>query len=218
MPETAFVVENKPGWHIRWFTPFGERMISGHSTLAAAFVLFEKSSQTLSKITFESSLGPISVLRKDHLLSIGLLPQSYWKTDDYFLLTEICNQPVVEAYESEMDYLIIMANKQSVLSARINYKRLEKSSKRGLIISAQGLGEVDFYSRCFYPSTTIDEDPVTATAYQVLAPFWSARLQKNSVKAIQGSIRRGALLCEVNASYVSISGHCRQYSRGTLVF
>jgi len=218
LAETAFVVENKPGWHIRWFTPWGERMISGHSTLAAAYVLFEKSSRSLDKITFDSAMGPISVMRKDHLLSICLLPKPCWKIDDFSLLTAVCSQPLVEAYESEMDYLAIMANKQNVLSTQIDYKRLEKSSKRGLIISAQGLGEVDFYSRCFYPSSNIEEDPVTATAYQVLAPFWSARLQKTSVKAIQGSIRRGALLCDVSSSYVTISGHCKQYSQGTLVF
>lgn len=41
LAETAFVVREGQGWHIRWFTPTTEVPLCGHATLASAYVLFE---------------------------------------------------------------------------------------------------------------------------------------------------------------------------------
>src|SRR5687768_9168602 len=39
-PETAFVLKNGKGYHLRWFTPQVEVSLCGHATLAAAHVLW----------------------------------------------------------------------------------------------------------------------------------------------------------------------------------
>src|SRR5689334_14018184 len=39
LSETAFIVKNDGGYHIRWFTPNYEIDLCGHATLASAFII-----------------------------------------------------------------------------------------------------------------------------------------------------------------------------------
>ena len=40
LSETAFVVKEEGGYHLRWFTPTTEVEICGHATLASSYVIF----------------------------------------------------------------------------------------------------------------------------------------------------------------------------------
>ena len=39
LSETAFIVKEDAGYHLRWFTPGTEVELCGHATLASAFVI-----------------------------------------------------------------------------------------------------------------------------------------------------------------------------------
>ena len=39
LSETAFIVKETSGYHLRWFTPGTEVEICGHATLASSFVI-----------------------------------------------------------------------------------------------------------------------------------------------------------------------------------
>lgn len=39
LSETAFIVKEETGYHLRWFTPGTEVELCGHATLASAFVI-----------------------------------------------------------------------------------------------------------------------------------------------------------------------------------
>ena len=39
LSETAFIVREEQGYHLRWFTPGTEVQLCGHATLASAYVL-----------------------------------------------------------------------------------------------------------------------------------------------------------------------------------
>ena len=39
LSETAFIVKEQQGYHLRWFTPGTEVELCGHATLASAFVI-----------------------------------------------------------------------------------------------------------------------------------------------------------------------------------
>ena len=39
LSETAFIVKEEAGYHLRWFTPGTEVELCGHATLASAFVM-----------------------------------------------------------------------------------------------------------------------------------------------------------------------------------
>lgn len=216
LSETAFVIKNENGFHLRWFTPNGEINLCGHATLAAGFVLFELRSDLGDRIDFHSISGQLSVLKhkERYTLDFPLLSYSKSATEEY--LSSLLDQPILEAYDSELDYLVVLESSSHVANAQVDLKQLAKLPKRGLILTAKST-EADFYSRCFYPKHNIAEDAVTGSAHCVLTPFWSERLQKTQLHAIQGLHRKGELFCEVVKDRVFISGCCRWYLKGQLV-
>ncbi len=216
LSETAFVMEDEGGYQLRWFTPKGEINLCGHATLAAGFLLFELGRTDGDFIRFSTLSGELLVQREGDYLTMDFPRLDFEPQAQSDLLHRLVDKPVVETFQSELDYLFLLENERQVLTARVDLKALAALPKRGLILTAQSQ-DADFYSRCFYPKHNIAEDPVTGSAHCVLAPFWSERLSKKKLHAIQGSIRRGELFCEVAASRVLISGACRWYSKGHLV-
>ena len=65
----------------------------------------------------------------------------------------------------------------------------------GIVVTAKG-NEVDFVSRFFTPQASIFEDPVTGSAHCSLIPYWSQKLNKKSMSALQLSSRIGKLQCK----------------------
>ncbi len=216
LSETAFIIEDQNGFHIRWFTPNGEIGLCGHATLAAGFVLFELEKTQRDVITFHSLSGPLSVLRKKDKLTLDFPRLNYAISECSEMLASLLDQPIIEAYDSDLDYLVVLANDTHVQNAEVDLKNLLQLPKRGLIITSE-TNDADFYSRCFYPKHSITEDPVTGSAHCVLAPFWAEKLNKTSLRSIQGLQRKGELFCDVLEHRVFISGHCRWYLKGYLV-
>jgi PhzF family phenazine biosynthesis protein len=217
LSETAFIMEDSSGFHIRWFTPNGEISLCGHATLAAGFVLLNQEACVDNIINFHSLSGILSVQRKKDKYTLDFPKLNYIQSHSAENISALVDQPILEAYESELDYLVLLANESQVLNAQINLKSLMKLPKRGLIITAVSTTDADFYSRCFYPKHNIAEDPVTGSAHCVLAPFWADKLNKTSLRGIQGSLRKGEVFCEVKDSRVLLSGSCRWYLKGSLV-
>ena len=59
LSETAFFIEDKDIFHIRWFTPKAELDLAGHPTLATAHVIMRENKKKLSKITFKTKINDI---------------------------------------------------------------------------------------------------------------------------------------------------------------
>ncbi|STX51672.1 phenazine biosynthesis PhzF [Legionella busanensis] len=216
LSETAFIIEDPFGLSIRWFTPKGEVSLCGHATLAAGFVLFELGKTVKDTIEFSSLSGAISVEKRGALYTLDFPRLTYQHSKDAELIKSVVDQPIIELYESELDYLAIFAEEGHVTQAQVNLIILSNLPKRGLILSSVS-SEADFYSRCFYPKHNIAEDPVTGSAHCVLAPYWSNRLGKSQLHAIQGLERKGDIFCEVKDKRVYMSGYCRWYLKGQLV-
>jgi predicted PhzF superfamily epimerase YddE/YHI9 len=62
----------------------------------------------------------------------------------------------------------------------------------------------------------IPEDPVTGSAHCVLIPFWSEKLRKNDLYALQVSARGGELFCRHTGDRVTIAGRAVLYLEGTI--
>ncbi len=216
LSETAFVIENEDGFQIRWFTPNGEINLCGHATLAAGFLLFDLGKCQTDTVRFSSLSGSLLVKKNGDLLTMDFPRLDCQEMDSPELFTGIIDKPIAGSYTSELDYLVLLADEHAVLHAQIDLKALAKLPKRGLILTAKS-NDADFYSRCFYPKYNIPEDPVTGSAHCALAPFWSERLNKKRLRGIQGSFRRGEVICEVVADRVHISGYCKWYLKGHLV-
>ena len=84
-----------------------------------------------------------------------------------------------------------------------------------VIITAPGK-EVDFVSRFFAPTAGIDEDPVTGSSHSQLIPFWSEKLSKEKMTALQLSKRGGSLTCEQKGERVIMGGQCVFYMKGEI--
>ena len=97
---------------------------------------------------------------------------------------------------------------------RPDFSLIRKSGYK-IIITAPG-ENVDFVSRFFAPSAGIDEDPVTGSAHSQLIPFWSNKLDKRNMTALQLSKRGGTIFCEQKEDRVSMSGNCIFYMKGEL--
>ncbi|MCC5790989.1 MAG: PhzF family phenazine biosynthesis protein [Legionellaceae bacterium] len=216
LSETAFIVQHSDGYHIRWFAPNGEISLCGHATLAAGFVLFELNKVEQDRIDFSSLSGTISVLRHGSLVELDFPKVAYRPLPLNHLPELLVDQAVMEAWDSDLDCVLVLGSELEVAKAQVNLKALINMETRGLILTAAA-SDVDFYSRCFYPRHNIAEDPVTGSAHCILTPLWADKLQKKELQAIQGSVRRGYLQCRVAADRVYLSGACRWFLKGHLV-
>ena len=214
LSETVFFVKNGDQYDIRWFTPATEVKLCGHATLASAHILFTELGYTDDKIEFNSLSGLLKVVRtSDGKIQLDFPANRPEKTDEIpdglFDGLGIKNASVYKSF----DYMIVLPTQADVEKLNPDFKTLAEVKARGVIVTARG-NEADFISRCFYPQSGIDEDPVTGSAHTITIPFWAGQLGKTKLKAIQVSKRRGYLDCELVGDRVLMSGEAVTYLKG----
>ena len=109
----------------------------------------------------------------------------------------------------------ILETEKIIMELIPNFIEISKIDSRGLIASAPG-DSVDFVSRCFFPQTGVNEDPVTGSAHTTMIPYWSKILSKDILLAHQLSKRGGVLHCENNDERVKIGGDSLIYFIGEI--
>jgi len=214
LSETAFIVPEADGFRLRWFTPEIEVDLCGHATLATAFVLFEKLGWPPDRIRFFSRSGELTVGRDGELLALDFPARPPTPAQAPRLLTDALQLEPVEFYESR-DYMAVFSTEAEVRSLRPSMELLKQLGHFALIVTAPGQG-VDFVSRFFAPAAGIPEDPVTGSAHCTLVPYWSARLGKKNLHALQVSARGGELWCEDCGDRVLIAGRAVLYLEGKI--
>ena len=213
LAETAFVVNEAEGYRIRWFTPLVEVDLCGHATLAAAHVLLNHEQFAGDQIEFNSRSGPLSVTRRDDLLSLDFPADNVEGiTPSETLLSCFPLRPK-ELYKGSTDYMFVFDAEEEIVNMSPQLDAVNSLDARGVIITAKGR-EVDFISRFFAPRCGINEDPVTGSAHTTLTPYWATQLGKNSLTARQLSARGGELSCELLNNRVIISGRAITYLKG----
>ena len=217
LAETAFVVKDGEDYQIRWFTPTVEVKLCGHATLAAAHVLFNSGTINGNELIFHSKSGPLKVTRNGELLTLDFPATPAEPVNNppqgIFEGLGIDHVPV---FKSVFDYMVVLPSQKMIEALQPDFKTLAQLDARGLITTAPG-DEADFVSRCFFPQSGIDEDPVTGSAHTAMVPYWSAQLGKIKMKAIQLSKRRGYLDCELAGDRVLMSGKAVTYLTGEII-
>ena len=219
LAETAFVVKETPGYHIRWFTPETEVALCGHATLAAAFVLFQYYGFQEEIIPFYSEKsGPLPVEKqRDGLLTLDFPADIAVETPAIPRLIEAMGKKPSHCLKGRTDYLLIYPSEKDIRQLNPNMFLLNQVDARGIIASAPG-EKVDFVSRFFAPQCGVSEDPVTGSAHTTLTPYWAKILGKNNFNARQLSKRGGSLSCELGGDRVRISGRVVPYLEGEIKF
>lgn len=215
LAETAYVWNQGDHFHIRWFTPTIEVDLCGHATLASAYVLFFFKNYAHELIRFDSRSGPLYVSKKDDLLILDFPKDILNPVDCPPVVEEALSVPVLDCVKGKSDYLVRIGSEKQLAMLNPRLQLIAQLTARGLIVTAPG-DECDFVSRCFFPQSGIDEDPVTGSAHTTLVPYWAAQLNKTSFRARQISSRGGTLYCSLDGDRVKIGGHARLYLQGSI--
>lgn len=216
LAETAFFVRQKDNYDIRWFTPKVEVDLCGHATLASAFVLFNFENHKDDIIHFNTlKSGILNVKKNGDLLTMDF-PSDHIKqielTDE---IASAFNIKPISVFKGKTDLLLEFDNEEDIINLNPDFNIVSGLDARGIIVTAPGK-DSDFVSRFFAPQVGVNEDPVTGSAHTTLTPFWSDKLGKNELTAIQLSERKGYLTCKYLGNRVEISGKCRLYLEGEI--
>lgn len=217
LAETAFIVPKGDDFHIRWFTPTVEVALCGHATLAAAAVFFEHLGYAQPGIRFFSQSGWLTVARVEkgrYQLDFPVDPPSQVSDPLPAILQGlgVSSRPV---WKGKFDYMVELDSPEELASLTPDFKLLATVPSRGVLVTAAGK-DVDFVSRCFFPQSGIDEDPVTGSAHCLLTHYWYQRSGKTDFKAIQWSARKGWLDCSLRGDRVLMTGSTSLFLKGEI--
>ncbi|UJH68797.1 PhzF family phenazine biosynthesis protein [Allomuricauda sp. SCSIO 65647] len=214
--ETAFFVERSDKIHLRWFTPEIEMDLCGHATLATAHCLKSILNYPKDKMVFETQSGDLTVSVKNDLYHLDFPSRMPISAELPDIIRKSLNIEPKEVYRSR-DYMLVYDTEQEIENIKVDRQVFDQINldPDGVIVTAKG-ESCDFVSRFFTPQASILEDPVTGSAHCSLIPFWSSRLGKNKLDAVQLSDRVGKLYCQNKKDRVIISGKAKTYSIGNL--
>ena len=216
LSETAFINKKSGTYNIRWFAPSCEIDLCGHATLASAFVYFNFIEPSANNIRFLSlKNGFLDVNKKNNLLYLDFPKDKLAHVDNNLQIVNALKIEPLEIYKGRDDYLVILESEKDVANLNPDFFMFKNIDARGLIVSSTSKN-YDFISRCFFPTTGVDEDPVTGSAHTTLIPYWSKKLNKKNLHAMQISKRGGELKCSDNGSRVSIGGNAVLYLKGKI--
>ncbi len=219
LSETAFLVREKDGFNLRWFTPTVEIALCGHATLASAHVLWEDGHiPPQQEARFHTKSGLLTAQRKGEWIEMNfpaVLEKPSAPPDG---LAEALGTLFRYVGKNKFDYIVELNSAEMVRKLQPNFSALRTLGVRGVIVTSRSdTPEFDFISRFFAPGSGIDEDPVTGSAHACLGPFWQQRLGKTEFVGYQASERGGVVRVQVNGDRVLLGGKAVTVLRGELV-
>lgn len=205
LSETAFIVKEEQGYHLRWFTPGTEVELCGHATLASSYVILNYYEPDSDEVTFDTLSGKLTIHRKGNLYEMD------------FPTYELQEIPVTDAMEKAfgvrpvkavlgLDLVCVFESEEIVRNMNPDQELLKGIEGRIQNATARGK-ETDCVSRSFCPKLSIPEDPVCGSAHCQIAAYWSEELNKKEIYAYQASRRGGYLHCTLQEqNRITISG------------
>lgn len=210
--ETAFTVkESTDTYQLRWFTPAAEVDLCGHATLATGYVILEHYNINISYVKFKTLSGELTVKNNGNLYEMDFPAYKFKRVEVTDEMEEALGVRPIDAVLSR-DLLMILDSEETVKTLKPKLDKLAKLEGLTQSVTAKGSGEFDCVSRVFAPKIAVNEDPVTGSTHCLITPYWTEKLGKNKIKALQASDRTGILYCELTGDRVKISGKAALYS------
>jgi len=205
LSETAYIVKEERGYHLRWFTPGTEIELCGHATLASAFVILNYYEPESDTVRFDTLSGVLTVKRKGDLYEMDFPTYDLKEipvTDD---MEKAFGVRPVKAVLG-LDLVCIFESEEQVRTMQPDQALLTKIEGRLQNATAAGK-DADCVSRSFAPKVSVAEDPVCGSAHCQIADYWSGQLGRPKIHAYQASKRGGHLYCEMLGNgRIAISG------------
>ena len=177
--ETAFLNIDNSKFLIKWFSPRTEVDICGHATIAAFELLTVKNISCLNEWVEIKSKKYSFKLRKDsksNTISL-LLPVFDLKECSVNELSSVIDIALIKRIScSDLDYIIEVDSLNRLNEIKIDFNKLAKINKRGLIVCFLGKQQDHIYFRYFCPALGFKEDPGTGSALPSLYTFLQKRV------------------------------------------
>ena len=215
--ETAFLLRTEePGrLGLRWFTPTMEVPLCGHATLASAHVLLDELGLDVDAVRFETrSSGELGVRRAGELYEMDFPADPPKPIEFPPGLVEALGAAPREVWAAA--YLVVLLEDEAaVRGVRPDIAALHRVSadatlgRGNVIVAAQADSGSphDVVSRFFAPGSGVPEDPATGSAHCILAPLFSEKLGRATLRYHQAYPGRGGdLECEVAGDRVKLRG------------
>lgn len=218
LSETAFYVPQGDAVNkLRWFTPAVEVEFCGHATLATGFVILNIFNPELSKVTFRTQVGELSVSRGGsgfYVMNLPSLPPKPVKITPAH--EALFSKKPKEIKESGMNFMCVFeGGEKEILALAPNFEAMKKFPEHGFIATSTG-SRADFVSRYFAPNHGVPEDPVTGSAHSTMAPYWSKVLGQDRMTARQVSKRGGDMVIEMKGDRIDVWAKCFLFSQGVI--
>src|SRR6185437_11237690 len=231
LSETAFAhplpagTQDDADWALRWFTPEVETNLCGHATLATAHAM-HRDRGAPGTVRFMSRSGVLVAHTADDgtiTLDFPAAQLSEEPAPDGLAAALGATPQSAYATGALSDRLIVLDDEAAVRSLAPDLGAVAQIARRdairGVIATAAAStpdAGYDFVSRFFAPADGIPEDPVTGSAHTALAPFWSERLGRDDLTALQVSARGGLVRSSIHGDRVHLTGHAVIVVDGTL--
>lgn len=216
LSETAFIVKEDAGYHLRWFTPSTEVELCGHATLASSFIILNFYDKESSEVEFNTLSGKLTVKKKENFYEMNFPTYDLKEipvTDD---MEKAFGARPVKAVLG-LDLVCVFEDEMQVRNMSPDLNLLTKIPGRIQNATAKGT-ETDCVSRSFCPKIAIAEDPVCGSAHCQIADYWSKVLGKSEIYAYQASKRGGYLHCKLLGNgRISLSGEATLISVSEIV-
>src|SRR5881397_1200483 len=219
LAETAFLHPENEGYRLRWFTPTIEMALCGHATLASAHVLWEEGRLPADRqARFHTQSGLLTADRRGEWIELDFPATPPAPAVAPPGLAAALRVGTRWIGRSKFDYLVEVDSEDVVRGLKPDLAAVERVDARGIIVTSHAATPgFEFVSRFFAPQSGVPEDPVTGSAHCALAPYWSAKLGKNELRALQASPRGGELHLRLVGDRVMLGGQAVTVLRGELL-
>ncbi|MBO0796050.1 MAG: PhzF family phenazine biosynthesis protein [Ktedonobacteraceae bacterium] len=219
LSETAFLLRQQDGFHLRWFTPEVEVALCGHATLASAHFLWEAGHLAPDEqARFHTLSGLLTAEREGDWIAMNFPAEvEQPAAAPPGLLAALGVEAPGYVGKNRFDYLIEVESEQAVRALRPDFTRLASVEARGIIVTSRASTPgYDFVSRFFGPRVGVNEDPVTGSAHCCLTPYWSRKLGRDDLLGYQASSRGGVVRVRLAGERVILAGQAVTVLRGEL--
>lgn len=218
--ETAFLMKEKDGFRLRWFTPEKEVSLCGHATLASAHILWEEEVLSETEVAkFYTESGILTAAKFGQFIELNFPKVEVEEVEaPENLQKALGDVELVFVAKSLDDYLVEVESEEVLRNLAPNFELLKTIESRGIMVTSRAnSNDIDFVSRFFAPQVGVNEDPVTGSSHCSLGPYWQTRLNKNEFIAYQASKRGGTLHIRVENERIVLSGEAVTVLKGELL-
>ncbi len=210
LSETAFLVPEGEGYHLRWFTPGGEIDLCGHATLASGFVILNYYRPQLSSVQFQTLSGTLTVTREENRYRMDFPAYSLRPVAVTDAMEAALGVRPLEAWMGR-DLLCVLEDEAQVRNLKPDMEKVLQLEGLLLHVTARGKN-YDCVSRSFVPKMGIAEDPVCGSGHCHIFPYWANKLKKDELTGYQASARGGVVYGHLMGERIALSGQAALYA------